>query len=226
MHTLFTARLFSVTALAATLLLVGCGNSDPAEGDQTVAPVTDDQAEGYQEVAGDMHAHSAKHGGELIEVGTHQYSLETLEKDGQFVVYVMDAHHENPVMVKTGDIELELDLEDGDEVELEGKAVEEKDGMASQFTFAMPEGMTTLEGQEGHFHLTINGEEFAPHLEHEGHEHKGHESHNHGEGGDHTHADHHDDDHDHDEKAKPGLPMAEKIQAGNEAADAVEEVTP
>ena len=174
----------SLTLALLTLpLLAGC----PAATDDP-APVTDADAEAYvPEVAGDMHAHTALYGGELIEVGDHEYSMETKEEDGKLYVYVMDAHHENPVSVAPADIELELDLEDGDEVELDAEAIEADDaGNAHQYVFTMPEGTTTLAESDGHFHLTVAGKEYHVDL--------------HPHGDDHDHDDH--DDHDHDDEKK------------------------
>ena len=185
-------NLLTPFAFASLLVLSGC----PATESGTA--VTDDDMNDYvEEVDGDMHAHTAKFGGELIEVGEHEFSLETVEKDGKLHVYVMDAHHEEPVMVKTGDIELELDLEGGEEVELEGEPVEEKDGMASQFAFAMPEGVTSLEGQQGHFHLTIDGTNYEPHIGHTAEDHDDHEDH---------------EDHDHGDEMKKDVVEPEVVE--------------
>ena len=191
--------------------LVGC----PPSAETDSAPVTDADAGDYVEDAGDVHAHTAKYGGEMIEVGEHEYSLETVEKDGKLMVYVMDAHHENAVTVAPADIELELDKPDGDEVELEGEALNEADGMASEFAFALPEGMDTLEGADGHFHLTVAGKEYHVDLH-------AHDDHDH----DHEHGDDHDDDGDslHGDD-DPGLEAAAKMNDDAAQKEAVEEIT-
>ena len=160
---------------AAPLLMLGC----PPDADTTTTVSTTD-ADNYDAGAdGDAHAHTAMHGGDLVEVGEHEYSLELVPGDGNVTVYVMDAHHENPVMVASDDIELEIDKEDGDEVELDGEAVDAADGKASQFVFTLPDGMTLLTSHgdhfdyaaEGHFHLTIDGTEYEPTFGGEGHGH-------------------------------------------------------
>jgi len=47
--------------------------------------------------AGGHHAHTAPHGGMLIELGDHQFNLELVHsvEDGRLTAYVLDAHAEN-----------------------------------------------------------------------------------------------------------------------------------
>ena len=157
--------------LAAPVLLLGCPpDGGGSGGDGEVSTVTDDDADAYDAGAeGDAHAHTAMYGGHLVEVGEHNYSLELVPGDGKVDVYVMDAHHENPVLVGADDIEFELDTPDGEEIELEGEAVEANaEGLASHYVYTVPEGVVIMEKHgdhfdmvsEGHFHLTVDGTEY------------------------------------------------------------------
>lgn len=52
------------------------------------------------------HAHSAPHGGMLVELGEHAYNLEFVRDAaaGKLTVYVLDGHAENFVRLKAGSI--------------------------------------------------------------------------------------------------------------------------
>ena len=71
-------------------LLVGCGRHDHAA-----------------EKKGGGHAHTAPHGGALIEVGEHAYNLELLRDSavGKLTVWVLDGHAENFVRIKAAALE-------------------------------------------------------------------------------------------------------------------------
>lgn len=77
---------------AVVVLLAGCSQKDH---DHSHAPA-----------AG--HAHTAPHGGLLVEVGEHAYNLELVRDDatGKFTAWILDGHAENFVRLKAGSIEL------------------------------------------------------------------------------------------------------------------------
>ncbi len=79
---------FSLTLLAA---LPACSRQAPAP-----APATD------------RHGHSAPHGGTLVELGEHRFNLEFVRDAaaGKLTAYVLDAHAENFVRIKTTEMEL------------------------------------------------------------------------------------------------------------------------
>ena len=56
------------------------------------------------------HAHQPKNGGQLIEVGNHQFNLEILPDPalGRFTIWVLDAHAENYVRIPVRSLELTL----------------------------------------------------------------------------------------------------------------------
>lgn len=79
MNLLSNLRALRQIALASVfaLLLAGCGQGGGS--------------------AGGGHAHSAPHGGQLVEVGDHAYNLEfVLDREaGKLTAYVLDGHAEN-----------------------------------------------------------------------------------------------------------------------------------
>jgi hypothetical protein len=84
---------FSLRLLPLALgfaLLVGCDRHDHAA-----------------EKKGGSHAHTAPHGGALIEVGEHAYNLELLREPaaGKLTVWVLDGHAENFVRIKAAALE-------------------------------------------------------------------------------------------------------------------------
>lgn len=73
-----------------SVVVVGCGRHDHAV-----------------EKKGGGHAHTAPHGGVLIEVGEHAYNLELLRDSaaGKLTVWVLDGHAENFVRLKSPSLE-------------------------------------------------------------------------------------------------------------------------
>lgn len=74
----------------ASIAVVGCGRHDHAV-----------------EKKGGGHAHTAPHGGVLIEVGEHAYNLELLRDSaaGKLTVWLLDGHAENFVRIKAPALE-------------------------------------------------------------------------------------------------------------------------
>ena len=181
---------FLTLAAAAGLMLAAAGCNDAA--DTTAQPMTDADLEKSRDVAAAEdaagHHHTAPHGGRLIELGSHQYNLELVYPDGEMMtVYALGPHASQPVMLAAEDIELELDLEGGEEREIELTAVDPVDGKASKFTAPASEfgDATSLDDLEAHVHVTIDGTKFDGELSHGDHGH-GHDDHGHD---DHEHAD-------------------------------------
>jgi hypothetical protein len=79
-----------VFIVLAAFAVVGCGRHDHAA-----------------EKTGGGHAHTAPHGGVLIEVGEHAYNLELLRDPaaGRLMVWVLDGHAENFVRIKSPALE-------------------------------------------------------------------------------------------------------------------------
>ncbi|MFM8337101.1 MAG: hypothetical protein ACKODK_16200 [Opitutaceae bacterium] len=79
-----------VLVVLASIAVVGCGRHDHAA-----------------EKKGGGHAHTAPHGGALIEVGEHAYNLELLRDSaaGKLTVWVLDGHAENFVRIKAAALE-------------------------------------------------------------------------------------------------------------------------
>ena len=187
----FTPALVAAIALP----LAGCNDAETtAAKPMTEADAANAEAVAMTEEAAGHH-HTAPHGGDLIELGPHQYNLELVYPDGDMMtVYTLGPHASEPVMVAAEDIELELDLEGGEEKEVELTAVDPVDGKASKFTAPASEfgGAKTLGDIEAHVHVTIEGEKFDGALDHTGHDH-GH--------------DHEGEGHDHDGDAVEEVPV-------------------
>ncbi|MBI5689233.1 MAG: hypothetical protein HZC55_03990 [Verrucomicrobia bacterium] len=62
--------------------------------------------------AGGGHAHTAPHGGTLVEIGAHAYNLELLTDPatGRLSAWVLDGHAENFVRVKAPALEATVDV--------------------------------------------------------------------------------------------------------------------
>jgi len=81
----------------------------------------------------DDHDHKAPHGGTLLEIGEHAGHLELVhdENAGKVTLYILDAHAEKEVAIKDAP---KLNLKGkGGKKQLETKAVDVKDGLASKF---------------------------------------------------------------------------------------------
>ncbi len=112
--------------IPAILLTSGCGKKD-------------DHA-GHDHSAGkDAHAHPAKMGGQLVEVGSHDFNLELLRDgtSGKLTLWVLDAHAEN--FVRLTNETLVVEVADAGKIEAvvlkatANPATGEKAGDTSQF---------------------------------------------------------------------------------------------
>ena len=63
---------------------------------------------GHDHSARASHAHTAPHGGTLVEIGEHAYNLELLRDatTGKLTAWVLDGHAENFVCIRTQTLEL------------------------------------------------------------------------------------------------------------------------
>lgn len=154
--------------------LVGCGRS----GDyQQVTPEDAARAEAYEHDHGHDHAHTAPHGGHLIELGDHEYNAEVVfEPEGRkLIVYLLDAHAENPAPVALETIEFAI--EGGDPITLSAEPLEgEAEGRSSRFS-ASGDSISIDDIEELHGSLTIeiNGKTYTGELKHDhdhGHDHE------------------------------------------------------
>jgi hypothetical protein len=85
---------FTAACAALAFGLAGCGKSD-------------DDAAGHHDA---HHGHQPKNGGELIEVGGHEFNLELKREgdSGKLTAWVLDAHAENYVRIPAPSFELAL----------------------------------------------------------------------------------------------------------------------
>ncbi len=93
-------------ALAVSLLCALAACSKPHEHkDYSKAPGGDAHA-GHNHAA--SHAHTAPHGGTLVELGDHAYNVELLRDPaaGKLTVWILDAHAENFVRIASPALEL------------------------------------------------------------------------------------------------------------------------
>lgn len=68
-----------------------------------------------EKAASDGHVHRAPHGGELVELGDHQFNIEIVYDGGRGVLqaWVLDAHAENFIRLPIAGFEIEVDHEGG-----------------------------------------------------------------------------------------------------------------
>jgi hypothetical protein len=176
---------FWITLTACSLMTaVGC-NSEPEYTDYTLAPEGEHTHEGH-----DHHAHEGAHGGHVIEFdAAHAHHAELVfdeaSRDIKLYFYGAEIGNAHPAEG------LVIELEEGDEeVELNAVAAPlegETEETASCYVVAgadVPEGIKSAADLHGHFHVTLDGQDFKGDLsKHEDHDH-GHEGHEHDEGED------------------------------------------
>jgi hypothetical protein len=87
-------RTLSTLTLLALLGVLSAGCGKPAAHDH--------------KAAGGGHAHTAPHGGSLVELGEHAYNLEFVRDaaTGTLTVYVLDGHAENFIRIPAPTLEL------------------------------------------------------------------------------------------------------------------------
>lgn len=177
------------------LFVSGCAKQEEAPA-VSEADAADAARESKKHAA--AHVHQAPHGGELIEIGDHQYNVELVLEDGTLTAYVLGGHASKSVSIAQDTLDFDIEGDDGDEVEVEMKADPQdgdEDGKSSRFVAtgeAVPATLKSLEGVHGHVHITIGGDEFLGDLAHEDHD-EGHDDHK-----------GHDDDKDHKGEHKDG----------------------
>src|SRR5687768_17743467 len=111
------------------------------------------------------HEHRAPHGGTLVELGDHAYTVELVRDDaaGRLTAYVLDGHAENFVRLKAPTIEL-IAMPGGTLTRVSLQAVAnpatgETVGDTSQFA-AQAEWLKTAADFSGIFSLEVRGTKF------------------------------------------------------------------
>lgn len=115
--------------------------------------------------------HKAPHGGVLLEVGEEEAHLELVhdEAAGKVTLYVLGKDAKTPVTIATAP-KLNLKLEAGPK-QIETKAVEPKDGVASQFE--VTDDALKAHGLTGRIALKIGEKKYNVELKHDhDHDHK------------------------------------------------------
>jgi hypothetical protein len=144
-----STRLFPVLA-AVALFATACSKSDHAGHDHD------------KKTASTAHAHTAPHGGTLVEIGDHAYNVELLRDaaTGKLTAWILDAHAENFIRLKAPALEL-VAMPGGKFTPLTLAAVanpatNEKVGDTSQFE-AQADWLKTTGSFAGIFTVEING---------------------------------------------------------------------
>lgn len=198
-----------MTGLALLAYTVGC--EEGKYEDYATAPLAEEHAHDHDHDHGHDHGgHEGKHGGHVLELddahGHHaELVFDKATRDVTLYFYGAEIGVAKPA---TG-VAFELMI-DGKEVVLESKASPlegETEATASRYVVAgsqIPESIKGEEQLDGHFHVTIDGKEFAGEM----HAHS-HDEHAHGEAG---HSDEHKDEHkdDHKDDKAPAKPEGDK----------------
>ncbi len=157
-------RTFSFVLLASAVGLwtAGCGpnsSTTPTAATQT-----------GQGPAAEPHVHPTEgpHGGQLVELGDHEYHAEVLhEHDSHSViVYLLDGHAEEYVAIAEPEITLQV-FHDGEYISYALKAVAEPgavDGTASQFRAdddALCHAIADDEDFKGTLQVTVEGKRYS-----------------------------------------------------------------
>lgn len=203
-----------IPALLCVLALVASGCGKPDDDFQTVSEADAKKAEANSKSLAAAHAHEAPHGGELIEIGDHQYNVElVLADDHSLTAYVLGGHAEKAVSIEQKTLTFHIEDDEGEEVGIKLVADPQEgdeDGKSSRFVAkgdAVPAILKTLEGTHGHVHINIGGDEFLGDLKHhdEDGEHKDHDDEKgHKDHDDHKDGEHKDGDKDSDKEHKDG----------------------
>ena len=155
--------------MTAALVAAGCGRTEPA------ASTTG---------GGHPHVHTAKYGGVLVEVGSHEFNLEVLvdPQAGKLTLWTLDAHAEDYVRIPARTLALSGTADGGVERTLEARAVAnsatgEVEGNTAQFEASADwlKGAKDVEGSVKS--VTLGGKTFTdlrfdwPHGAADGHAH-------------------------------------------------------
>jgi len=191
---------FSLTA-CSLIAIAGC-TSEPEYTDYALAPEGEQTHDDH-----DHHSHEGAHGGHVIEFdAAHAHHAELVfdeaSRDITLYFYGAEIGEAHPaegltVELEESDGEVELDVE---AAPLEGETEE----AASCYVVAganVPEDIKSADDLHGHFHVTLDGQDYKGDLtNHEDHDHE-HEDHNE-EDDHHEDEDHDDEDEDEEEEAQ------------------------
>lgn len=195
------SRLAMTLVVSSLFTIAGC-TSDPEFTDYSLAETSENTGDGH-----DHGAHEGAHGGAVIEFdAAHAHHAEVVfdEATRDITVYfygaeIGEAHAASDVMI-------ELEDEDGEtELTVVASPLDgETDESASRYMVAgagVPENITSADALHGHFHATLDGQDFKgdlcshhDHHDHDGHDHGSDSDHDEHEGHDEDHADDHDDE--------------------------------
>lgn len=113
------------------------------------------------------HGHEPKNGGQLIEVGKHQFNLEVLvdSASGKLTTWVLDAHAEGYVRIEAPQLQIKADAGGGEQLLILGAVANaasgEKVGDTSQFE-GSAEWVKSAKGFKGRFvDVRIRGQAFG-----------------------------------------------------------------
>ncbi len=188
------SRDWMTLTLCGLLAVCGCQQSEEYS-DYEKAPLSENTETG--------HSHGPAHGGTVIEFdAAHAHHAEAVfdEQSRNITLYFYGAEIGTAHPAEGLVVELE---EGDDEIHLEAEAAPlegETEETASCYVIdgsQIPEGITSLSQLHGHFHVTMDGNDFRGDLGH-AHEH-GEEGHDHGEEGHDEDGDDHGDEHGDDE---------------------------
>jgi len=194
-------RFWMTLATCSLMTAIGC-NSESEYTDYKLAPESENAHAGH-----DHHDHEGAHGGHVIEFdAAHAHHAELVfdEKSRDITLYFYGAE----IGAAHSAEGLTVELEEGDEEVQLKVATSPLDGeteeTASCYVVAganVPEGIQSAEDLHGHFHVTLDGQDFKGDLSnHEDHDH-GHEGHDHEDAQDHGEEGHdheeHEEEHEH-----------------------------
>ena len=181
-------RFLMMTLAVGTMSLVAGCTSEPEFTDYSLAEPSENTGDGH-----DHGAHEGAHGGQVIEFdAAHAHHAEVVfdEASRDITLYfygaeIGEAHSAS---------ELVVELEEGDEeihLEVAASPLEgETDETSSRFVVAgagLPDNVKTADDLHGHFHVTLDGQDFKGDLC---------SHHSHGEHGEHGSPSDHDEGHD------------------------------
>ena len=203
---------FTVITMIIALALFGCGKDGGGYEEfqeDDVKPVTDAEHD---------HEHNAPHGGQLIELGDHEYHAEVVmdHDEHKFTVYILDAHAEAAQAIDAKEITLNMTLGDKPEQFKLAAARQKTDpeGKSSRFELVDDELVHEFleeEDAKGRLNVPIGDKSYVGIVAH-----KHDDDHEHEHGDDHDKQDGHDkdDDHEHADGDKDGQKKGEATDAG------------
>lgn len=157
----------SCLAIAASLLLTGCGG----EQEEEFKPLENQPAQVEME---HHHHDEGPHGGHIIDLGDHEYRAELTmdEQSRQVTVYLLEHDTDDPVAIEDESITLNLRARDQPtQVTLSAAPQEgEAEGKASRFQAPgdqIPQQIKDIEELEGELAVKIGEKSYTGEIEHD-----------------------------------------------------------